>query len=133
MNGSTLKRPSEIVEKVTCNRCGHHFGVIRSDGTGPIFDGCQAGNDQSRLWPEVEAAIAAGDYETAEKYRQIRLKKLSPDAKNEFECPMKAKLEPYQPKSTPLGLGVGNGINGYDRDAGGYHTVAMRALEDGHG
>jgi hypothetical protein len=120
MNGSTLKRPSEIVEKVTCNRCGHHFGVIRSDGTGPIFDGCQAGNDQSRLWPEVEAAIAAGDYETAEKYRQIRLKKLSPDAKN-------------QPKSTPLGLGVGNGVNGYDRDAGGYHTVAVRALEDGHG
>lgn len=44
-------------------------------------------------------------------------------------CPMRQKLAPYQPRGTPLGLGGGRS-GPVDPDAGGYQSIARRALED---
>jgi hypothetical protein len=31
---------AQIVQKVVCTCCDRCFGFIRSDNTGPVFDGC---------------------------------------------------------------------------------------------
>jgi hypothetical protein len=104
MSKTSKPKPRREVERVTCPECRRFFGVITSDGQGPIFDGCAR-------------SPIAGPVDPSE-----------PTAKA-FVCPMVAKLEKYQYTRLLSGLGTNTGPT--DTDSGGYQSIALRALEEG--
>lgn len=101
----------EIVEKVTCPLCRVFFGLITSDGHGPIFEDCCGDFETLRsvLPDEVSELVENGHYtEAACELRRYKNK----------HCTMAHRLAKYQPKEVPAGLaGKGKRVNADDYDA----------------